>query len=57
MLRPAATVTDAELQEFVRARLASHKVPKRMERRATLPKSAAGKILRRAPRDPLWGRS
>ena len=56
VLRPNVNVTDAELQGFVRARLAAYKVPKRVERCATLPKSAVGKILRRALRDPLWGR-
>jgi fatty-acyl-CoA synthase len=56
VLRPDAGVSDAQLQDFVRARLAGYKVPKRIERCATLPKSAVGKILRRALRDPLWGR-
>jgi fatty-acyl-CoA synthase len=57
VLRPAAQVTDNALQEFLRARLAAYKVPRRIERRAALPKSAVGKILRRALRDPLWGRA
>jgi fatty-acyl-CoA synthase len=56
VLRPAAHVADAESQEFVRARLAAHKVSKCSEHRASLPRSAVGKVLRCALRDPLWGR-
>jgi len=56
VLRAAAHVTDAELQDFVRARLAAYKVPRRIERCEMLPKSAVGKVLRRALRDSLWGR-
>jgi fatty-acyl-CoA synthase len=47
-------VTEAELTEHVRARLAGYKVPKRVEFVAGIPKSGVGKILRRELRDPLW---
>lgn len=56
VLRPVAHVADAESQKFVRARLAAHKVSKRSDHRASLPRSAVGKILGGALRDPLWGR-
>jgi acyl-coenzyme A synthetase/AMP-(fatty) acid ligase len=56
VLRPAARASDTELQDFVRVRLAANKVPRRIERCATLPKIAVGKVLRRALRDLLWGR-
>ena len=46
-------VSDAALRDWVRARLAAHKVPKRIVRVDALPKSAVGKVLRRALRDRL----
>jgi fatty-acyl-CoA synthase len=57
-LKPGAAPTDehtraaltAELLAFCRSRLARYKVPKYVEFRAELPKSGAGKILRRALR-------
>jgi fatty-acyl-CoA synthase len=52
--RPGAEVTPDELTGHVRARLAGYKVPKRVEFVPAIPKSAVGKILRRALRDPLW---
>lgn len=52
--RPGAAVGADELTAHVRARLAGYKVPKRVEFVDAIPKSAVGKILRRALRDPLW---
>jgi fatty-acyl-CoA synthase len=52
--RPGARVSAEELTGHVRARLAGYKVPKRVEFVPAIPKSAVGKILRRALRDPLW---
>ena len=50
-----ADVTADELIAHCRARIARFKVPKRIELRAEpLPKSAAGKILKRDLRDPYW---
>ncbi len=58
VVRPGTEVTDDELRQVVRDRLAAYKVPKRIERLDAIPKSAVGKLLRRAVRDPLWvGRS
>lgn len=51
VLRPGASVTDKELLAFCRERLAHFKVPKRVEFRQALPKSAAGKILKRELRN------
>jgi len=53
-LKPGAQVTEAELIAFARERLAAYKVPKSVRFEETLPKSAVGKVLRRAVRDPLW---
>ena len=49
-----AEVSEDELIEFTRERLASYKVPKSVRFIEQIPKSAVGKLLRRALRDPLW---
>lgn len=54
VLRPDRTVAEDELIEFTRERLASYKVPKSVRFIEQIPKSAVGKVLRRALRDPLW---
>lgn len=51
---PGAEVTGAELIEHVRGRIAGHKAPKSVHLVDSIPKSAVGKILRRALREPLW---
>ncbi|MEU4667716.1 hypothetical protein AB0F91_07055 [Amycolatopsis sp. NPDC023774] len=53
-LRPGATVTEEDLRTHVRGLLAGYKVPKSVHVVDAIPKSAVGKILRRALRDPLW---
>jgi long-chain acyl-CoA synthetase len=45
--RPGAEATPEDLDAFCRERLAAFKVPRLYEFRATLPKSAVGKVLRR----------
>ncbi|MCW3009266.1 MAG: Long-chain-fatty-acid--CoA ligase [Solirubrobacterales bacterium] len=45
--RPGMEVTEAELVAHCRALLAAYKVPRSVQLRATLPKTASGKILRR----------
>ncbi len=52
-LRPGAQAGEHELRESVRERLAGYKVPRRVEFVEQIPKSAVGKILRRALRDRL----
>jgi fatty-acyl-CoA synthase len=47
VLKPGATLTGDELLEHCRKLLARYKVPKLVEFRDALPKSAAGKILKR----------
>jgi len=44
--RPGAAVTGEDLRQFLRGRLASYKVPRVVELRDDLPRSAAGKVLR-----------
>lgn len=56
-LRPGTTADEAELIEHVRGRIAAHKAPKSVQFVDAIPKSAVGKILRRALRQPLWEES
>ncbi len=49
------SISESELLDVARLRIASYKVPKTIELRTEpLPKSAAGKILKRKLRDPFW---
>jgi acyl-CoA synthetase (AMP-forming)/AMP-acid ligase II len=50
-----ATVTEGELKEWARERIAGYKVPKSFEfRTAPLPLSGAMKVLKRELREPYW---
>ncbi len=51
VLKQGAAVTQGELIEFCRQKLAGFKVPSEIEFREELPRSAVGKILRRELRD------
>jgi long-chain acyl-CoA synthetase len=48
VLKPGETATEKEMIDFCKERLAPYKVPKMVEFRTELPKSAVGKLLRRA---------
>lgn len=48
VLKPEETATKKDVIQFASQRLAKHKVPRAVEFRSELPKSAAGKVLRRA---------
>ncbi len=50
----AEGVSEQELVEHCRSRLAAYKAPKSVRFVDELPKSPVGKLLRRALRDPLW---
>jgi long-chain acyl-CoA synthetase len=50
--REGHQVHEDELLAFCRSRLSTYKVPRRLTFRTALPTSAAGKILRRALREP-----
>ena len=55
MAREGQNLTDSELVEHCRQLIAGFKVPRRIEVSADpLPKSAAGKILKREIREPFW---
>ncbi|NWF63781.1 MAG: long-chain fatty acid--CoA ligase [Chloroflexi bacterium] len=47
VLKPGESLTEDELKEFCKERLASYKVPRYIEFRTELPKTTVGKILRR----------
>ncbi|MFH0994303.1 MAG: long-chain fatty acid--CoA ligase [Pseudomonadota bacterium] len=50
-LLPGETVTEAEIMEFCKDKLAGYKRPRSIEFRETLPTSPVGKVLRRVLRD------
>jgi fatty-acyl-CoA synthase len=55
VLHPGGVVTEAELQDWVRSRLRSTKMPCMVDFREELPYSPTGKLLRRVLRDELAG--
>ncbi len=52
-LRPGKQATEEELRDYARRNLAGYKVPKEIRFSGPLPKSAVGKVLRRALRDEI----
>ncbi len=54
VLKPGAAATADELIAHCRERLASFKIPKRVEFRDQLPKGGTGKILKSELREPFW---
>jgi acyl-CoA synthetase (AMP-forming)/AMP-acid ligase II len=54
VLREQPPCSGTELIEFARDKLAGYKIPKSVRIINEVPKSAVGKILRRALRDPFW---
>jgi fatty-acyl-CoA synthase len=53
-LKLGTAASGAELQDFVRGKLAGFKVPKTVEIVEALPKGSTGKILKRVLREPHW---
>jgi oxalate---CoA ligase len=47
VLKPGGTLADRELNEFLAARLAAYKLPRRLCYRSSLPRGSSGKILRK----------
>lgn len=54
VLKPGASVSEADLVAYLKARLAGFKVPKTIDFADSLPRNATGKILRRILREPFW---
>ena len=55
VLKPDSQVTEQELLEFCRSRLAHFKCPRSVELLPALPKTATGKVLKRELRKKFWG--
>jgi long-chain acyl-CoA synthetase len=51
VLKPGQSASEREIIDFCRSKLAAYKAPKLVEFRQSLPKSAAGKVLRKMLRD------
>lgn len=54
VLHPGATASDADLIDFMRARIAHFKCPKTVDFVAALPRTESGKLLKRDLRAPYW---
>ncbi|MET0659003.1 MAG: long-chain-fatty-acid--CoA ligase [Steroidobacteraceae bacterium] len=54
VVRRDAAVTAADLIAFARQRIAAYKVPKSVDFVDTLPRTPAGKVLKRQLREPYW---
>jgi acyl-CoA synthetase (AMP-forming)/AMP-acid ligase II len=54
VVRPGFTVTEQELRDFCRARMAHFKCPTSVELRDGLPRTATGKLQKFKLREPYW---
>lgn len=54
VLKPGATVSEKELIEFCKSKLAGYKCPKKIEFWEELPKTTVGKILRKDVKAKFW---
>jgi fatty-acyl-CoA synthase len=54
--KPGARLTEAELIEFCRSRIAHFKCPRSIEFRENLPKTATGKVLKKGLRAQYWSK-
>jgi fatty-acyl-CoA synthase len=52
--KPGLTLTEAELLEFCRSRIAHYKCPQSIEFVESLPKTATGKVLKKGLRKKYW---
>lgn len=53
-LMPGAQLGAEEIRDYLRARIAKYKVPRRIDFHASLPREDSGKIFKRRLRDPFW---
>jgi fatty-acyl-CoA synthase len=53
--KPDTKLTEAELIEFCRSRIAHYKCPRSIEFLESLPKTATGKVLKKGLRKKYWG--
>jgi long-chain acyl-CoA synthetase len=52
--KPGSTVSDAELIDFCRGRIAGYKRPRSVDFVEELPRNPSGKVLKRVLREPYW---
>jgi long-chain acyl-CoA synthetase len=52
--QPGVTLQEGEVRSFLRERVASYKVPRKVEFRGDLPREDSGKIFKRKLREPYW---
>ena len=52
--QPGAALDGETIRQSLKARMATYKVPKRIEIHAVLPREDSGKIFKRRLRDPYW---
>ncbi|MBK6855235.1 MAG: AMP-binding protein [Microthrixaceae bacterium] len=55
VLAPGQEVSEDELRDYCRSRLAGYKIPKRIEFRAVLARTATGKLQKFKLREDYWG--
>ena len=53
-VRPGQSVSERELMEFCRARLADYKTPREVSFHVDFPRDTAGKLVKRLLREPYW---
>jgi long-chain acyl-CoA synthetase len=51
---PGVQLTAQQVREYLQARLAKYKVPRRIDFHAALPREDSGKIFKRRLREPFW---
>lgn len=56
-LLPGAALDAAQVQDWLRGRIAGYKVPRTVAFHAELPREDSGKIFKRRLRDPYWARA
>ncbi|MCF8142852.1 MAG: long-chain fatty acid--CoA ligase [Deltaproteobacteria bacterium] len=52
--KPGETITEEEVITFLKGKLAKYKIPKSVSFKDQLPRTPAGKVLKRTLREPYW---
>ena len=56
-LEPGASLSSADVQSFLKGKIAAYKVPRKIDFHAELPREDSGKIFKRRLRAPYWEKS
>jgi acyl-CoA synthetase (AMP-forming)/AMP-acid ligase II len=54
VIKPGEEITEPEMIDFCRERLAGYKIPRKFEFIEELPRNATGKVLKKDLREPYW---